>query len=223
MEVSVVGNLAGSQVVGDLSGVTVLGPVPLGEALLRRRFVPGEGEIVDEEDFIQRGVDLVELARVSFRLLGELIDWKFKVERAESEESKRAMIQRYCACWGMSQSSLWKAWVLVGRFPNLQLPEDTSQTLIYEIISGCATEEEADRVLDLALQEGWTVSEVREIKTLRGMGYLEDWRRLRMVCDSKGTVTVYDGKQNEICGKLDLESNGLASAGAVLLKVRARI
>ena len=227
MEVSVVGTIAGVDVGKELTRrmMGVVGPeyAPLDESILRMRFVPQEGEIVTEDEFVQRGVELVELARVSFRLLGELIDWKFKVERAESEETKRAMIQRYCVCWGMSQSSLWKAWVLVARFPQLQLPEDTSQTLAYEIISGCQTEEEAERVLDLALNEGWTVSDVREIKTLRGMGLLDRWCRLRITCGSKGSVTVHDGKRNEVCGKLDLESNGLASAGVALLKVRARI
>ena len=227
MEVSVAGTIGGVDVGKELTRrmMGVVGPeyAPLDESILRMRFVPQEGEIVTEDEFVQRGVELVELARVSFRLLGELIDWKFKVERADSEETKRAMIQRYCACWGMSQSSLWKAWVLVARFPQLQLPEDTSQTLAYEIISGCQTEEEAERVLDLALNEGWSVSDVREIKTLRGMGYLEDWRRLRMVCDKTGVVTIHDGVQSSECGKLNLEDVGLSGAGAVLLKVRGRI
>lgn len=227
MEVSVVGTIGGVDVGKELTRrlMGVVGPeyAPLDESILRMRYVPGEGEIVTEEEFVQRGVELVELARVSFRLLGELIDWKFRVERADSEETKRAMIQRYCVCWGMSQSSLWKAWVLVARFPQLQLPEDTSQTLAYEIISGCQTEEEAERVINLALNEGWSVSDVREIKMLRGMGYLEDWRRLRMVCDKTGLVTVHDGTQQERCGKLDLEEIGLAGAGATLLKMRGRV
>ena len=227
MEVTVVGNIAGVEVGKELTrrltGVLGTEHVPLDESILRRRYIPVEGEVVTEDEFVQRGVELVELARVSFRLLGELIEWKFGVERAESEETKRAMIKRYAVCWGMSQSSLWKAWVLIGRFPDLLLPEDASQTLVYEIISGCQTKEEAERVIDLALHEGWTVSEVREMKILRGAGLLDHWCRLRIGCDGSGTVTVRNGKRSEKCAQLSAESDGLAAAGAMLLRIRGRM
>jgi hypothetical protein len=147
---------------------------------LRARFLPGEGEVVTEDEFIQRGADLVAVSRNSFVVLGELLDWKMSQEQCEDEISRNALVERYAPAWGVSTSGLWKAWVYANRFPGLMLPEDTSQTLAYEVMSGCATRAEAEEVLNLALAQGWSVRDVREIKNLRSRGLLEDWVRLKL-------------------------------------------
>jgi hypothetical protein len=103
----------------------------------------------------------------------------------------------------------------------LPRPQDAPPTLAYEIISGCETPEEADEVLDRALAEGWSVSDVRDIKRLRATGLLNDWRRLRLVSDGS-VIYVTDGRERVPVARL-VGGDGLARAGAALLWIRARV
>ncbi|HIP96550.1 MAG TPA: hypothetical protein EYH32_04965 [Anaerolineae bacterium] len=190
--------------------------------VLRDRYIPADGERVDEEEFVQRGIELVSTARYAFVLLGELIDWKFRHEGADTDESRRQIVRRYAPLWGVSEASIWKAWVVACRWPELPRPQDAPPTLAYEIISGCSTPEEADEVMDRALAEGWSVADVRDIKRLRAMGVLDEWTRLRLVSDGS-TIYVVDGGQRRVPVARLVGGDGLARAGAALLRIRARV
>lgn len=202
--------------------MTETGLVLVDSQALRARYLPGRGERLTEDEFIQRGAELVELSRVCYLLLGELVAWKIAAEQAVSEDSKRELIARYARAWGLGETRLWKAYVLAVRFPGLALPEDVNPTLAYEVVSGCETETEADEVLDLVLGEGWTVSDVREVKALRALGVLQDWRRVRLVSDGNGGVLADDGVRREYCAHF-IENSDVTRAGAALLRIRGRV
>lgn len=204
------------------ANASVIVNLDLDEDSLRARFIPEDGDNLSEDEFIQRGVDLVQFARTSFRLLGELIDWKFRREGADTDATKREIVLRYAPEWGVSTSTIWKAWVLACRWPSLPRPEDAPPTLTYEILSGCATEAEAERVLDLALAEGWRVSEAREIKALVAKGALDNWQRVRLTSNGR-TVYATDGERQVPVATLLDNGDGLAQAGAALLRMRARV
>jgi len=188
---------------------------------MRLRYIPQVGEVVTEEEFIQRGVDLVAQARNSFTLIGELIGWKFTREGAQTQESRSAIVRRYAPQWGVSPSTIWKAWVVSSAGIDL-LPEDAPPTLTYEIVSGCANAPEAEQVLDLALERGYTVNDVREVKALRAQGLITDWNKLRLVHNGNGTIYVDDGQTREPIATL-LTGTDLARAGVALLRMRARL
>jgi len=59
---------------------------------LRLRYIPQPGEEVTEDEIRQRGADLVTVARYSFILLGELVDWVFQHEQADGDASRRAIV-----------------------------------------------------------------------------------------------------------------------------------
>jgi hypothetical protein len=107
-------------------------------------------------------------------------------------------------------SSYSAAWTWC-RWPALARPEDAPPTLTYEILSGCASEAEAERVLDLALASGWTVSDVREIKALVAAGALADWQRVRLTSNGR-TVYVTDGERRVPVATFLDNGDGLARA-----------
>lgn len=190
--------------------------------VLRLRYVPQGGEVVSEDEFVARGAELVRLAWDCITLLGEMLAWKIQAERAVTYESRRSIVTCYARAWQISESKLWKALVMVTRWPKLALPQDAPPTLAYEVISGCQTEQEAEGVLDLALGRGWTVGDVREIKALRALGLLDGWQRLRLVSDGDGLICVDDGERRVPVARL-LEDDPLARAGAMLLRMRGRV
>jgi len=213
-----------NQKVADLIAAVIEGAIDVPSSdleAMRLRYIPQVGEVVTEEEFIQRGVDLVATARNSFTLIGELIGYKFAVEGADTEQGRNAIVGRYAPQWGVSPSTIWKAWVVSSAGIDL-LPEDAPPTLTYEIVSGCANAPEAEQVLDLALERGYTVNDVREVKALRAQGLIEDWNKLRLVHNGNGTIYVDDGQTREPIATL-LADTDLARAGVALLRMRARV
>ena len=189
---------------------------------LRLRYLPGEGEVLTEEEFVQRGVTIVDLARACYLLLGELLAWKIGTVVGLDETSTRQVVEHYAAQWQVSASSLWKSLVLAKRFPGLELPKDVAPTLTYEIISGCGTKDEAEAVLDLALGEGWTVQEVREIKALRAAGLMDDWRHIELGMDDHNRIVLCtDAAMVPCAARAQTNSGDDGKLGWALLLLRA--
>ena len=187
---------------------------------LRRRYVPVPDEIVTWDEFVQRGAEVVQLARDCFMLLGELVEEGW--QRFGSPQGRRHFAGMCADAWGCSRASVTKAWVLHGA--NLELPQDAPPTLAYEIVSGEDDPESAEEALDRAVAEGWRVQDAREVKALRSQGLVDAWQRVHLSMRADGTLMARNDGEWVAIGELDVGSSEiLVLAGIKLLRMRARV
>lgn len=132
--------------------------------------LPEGVDLTNEDEFIQAGVLLVDQINVARIALGELLEWKMWREHATDDESRDVIFARYAHAWGTSRTSLVKAWVLATKFPEVPRPEDVASTTAYEVLSGSATEQEAQAGMQAVAEYGLGVEKVREAKQLQARG-----------------------------------------------------
>ena len=126
--------------------------------------------LASEEDFVQAGILLISQIKLNWIAIGELLEWKMRMERAMNDESRDAIFNRYAREWGTSHTSLVRAWVSATKFPEINRPEDVSHTTAYEVVSGSETPEQAEAGFQTVAQDGMGVQQVREAKALQRMG-----------------------------------------------------
>lgn len=136
-----------------------------------------EIDLANEDEFIQIGAILVAHIRLAWIALGELLEWKMRMERATNDESRTAIFKRYADVWDTSPSSLTRAWVLANKFPTVERPEDIGHTTAYEVLAASDNEEQAKLGFDAVVEGGMRVTDVREAAALQREGYNEpgDW------------------------------------------------
>lgn len=179
-----------------------------------------------EDEFVQAGVELVDHAKRAYIGLGELISFKFDMEDVGEDVARANEIyQRYAAAWGVSRSTLVKARVLADKFNEVERPLDASQTLLYEILAGSETPEEAEAGFDMALAEGWGVTEVRLAKALRAEGLVDDWECPALYYHDDGVwIERRDGTRAKVMRRSDNGAEpGMVDLGVFVLRWIARI
>lgn len=184
--------------------------------------LPAGYDLTQEDEFIQAGVHLVHLGRTCLLALGELLAWKLECEGAESDTARSSLFKRYAGVWGVSLSSLVKAYVNVARFPALPRPEETNSTTVYEVLSGAEDEADAEAGFDAVTQQGLTAAGVREVKVLRSRGLIQGWT-LPTLFTRDGWVWARDGQRQVRVAKLEPDADPLAQAGMQLLRMRGRV
>ena len=175
-----------------------------------------------EEEFVQAGIDLVDLGRRAFIALGELIAWKIAREQADTHDSRSAIINRYAAAWGVSRSNLVKSVVSVARFPDVEAPPDIPNTTRYEVVSGAVDERDAEAGMDAVTSNGYNAHEVREIKALRADGVLSsgDWNLPQLECTDDGMIVAKRGGSECIVASRVKEGGELAEIAWALIQRR---
>lgn len=150
---------------------------------LRQRFLPREGEELTIDRYEHAGIEIIGTVRDLAQILGELteIGWhhlrphiRWQGERIK--DTQRTRWAEYCAMlWGCSRPTVSKAWL--SATSTIERPQNMSMTTFYEILAGCDTPEEADRVVDLALNNEWRSYHIRLIKRLHDARLLpkEEW------------------------------------------------
>lgn len=184
--------------------------------------LPAGYDLTREDEFIQAGVHLVQLGRTCLLALGELLAWKLEREGADTDAARSELFRRYAGAWGVSLSSLVKAYVSVARFPELPRPEDANNTTVYEVLSGASDEADAEAGFDAVTQQGLTAAGVREVKALRALGLIHGWT-LPYLFARDGWVWARDGQRQVRVAKLEAEADPLARAGLQLLRMRGRV
>ena len=200
-----------------------LAVMDLSEDGLRARYLPEKpGLFWSWDDFVQRGADLLQLGRACYLVLGELVDLRLQTERCETDESKRALIERAAREWQISPSRLWRAWVTACAHPEVERPQDATPTLTYEVLSSTDDPEEVEERLDFVLREGLKVEDVRNLKRLEAQGVIEEWKNYRLFSNGDGEIWVSDGMQAARVALLEGGSE-LTEVGIKLLRYRARV
>lgn len=136
-----------------------------------------EIDLSNEDEFVQIGAILVAHINLAWIAIGELLDWKMRMERAESDVSRDVVFKRYANAWNTSHTSLVRAWVLATKFPQVDRPEDIPHTTAYEILAHSDTEEDARLGFGAVTENDLRVADVREAAALQRDGYQErgDW------------------------------------------------
>lgn len=184
--------------------------------------LPAGYDLTREEEFVQAGVHLVQLGRTCLLALGELLAWKLAREHADTDAARSELLRRYAGAWGVSLSSLVKAYVSVSRFPGLTRPEDANSTTVYEVLSGAADEADAEAGFDAVAQQGLTAAGVREVKALRALGLIAGWTLPHLFTRDGWVWARSDGRQVRVA-KLAADTDPLARAGLQLLRMRGRV
>jgi hypothetical protein len=202
-------------------------PQDFDEVQVRRRFIPGEGETIDIDDYEMRGVTLLEGARACISVFGELVAWGWKnlapniIEQDTGDPLGQSGWVKFCAdMWGCTMSTIWKAWQVAETRHALAPPEDVSPTLLYEIASGCENDAETEQVLNKALAEGWGAQDVRWIKALRNAGLLQDWELPRLIRKGRYLFIEVHGTRTPVAEFCALV--GDARLGAKFLEMKSR-
>ena len=186
---------------------------------LTLRYVPQPDEIVTWPEYIQRGVEVIELARDCFMVLGQLVEVGWQ-RYADKQAGKRKFAAKLAAEWGCSRSTITKAWVLHGT--QLPLPEDAPPTLAYEVISSTDDPAEQEERLEKAMEEGWTTHDVREVKRLANVW--DRWERVRLALRDDGTLLARNGSSDWVrIGRLENGDDDVARAGVELARHRLRV
>jgi len=185
---------------------------------LRARYVPAPNESISWEDFVMRGVELIEGARHRFLVLGDLAleGWN----RFAPRSSQREWEGTCAAAWGCNRSTVNKA-ITLARSP-VALPEDMTPTLTYTVLSAAGDDHVlAERLMDLVVQQNWSAWDVRNVKILVHEELLDEWIRPRLY-RSGDRLLVSDGTSTAVVARF--EDNGrLSEAGARLLALKAGI
>jgi len=195
-------------------------------ATVRARFIPS-GDVCDWADYEMRGIALLQAGRVYGRVFGELVEWGWQYMRPttrwnDEEIRTRTRWVAFCALtFGCDKATVWRAWGVAT--VGIDVPEDVPPSLVTEITSGTGDNAEAERVLTLAIERGWSAHDVREIKWLHEQGLLpgDAWILPRLYM--KGRNLMIDLGDGPACCATLQPFGDLAVIGTVLLQRRARI
>jgi hypothetical protein len=156
-------------------------PITVDIDALRKRFLPQAGEEYSIEDYQLAGIGIIETVRGCGQVLGELaeVGWtRIRPHITWNAEpiDNRTRWEQYCAMlWGCSRATVSKAWMTATS--AIECPADMSLTTFYEILAGAESDEEADRLVDLALKNDWRSYHIRLMKRLHSAGLLaqDEW------------------------------------------------
>ena len=179
---------------------------------------PDHGIDMSWDEFASWGIALIDRARQLFLGLGYLALWGW--DRFAPHSSQRAWETECAAAWGCNRSTVNKA-ITLARSP-VALPADAPPTLAYTVLSAAGDDHDlAERLMDLAIAQGWSAWDVRNIKILVHEELLDDWVRPRLY-RSGDRLLVSDGTSTAVVARF--EDNGrLSEAGARLLALMTGI
>lgn len=206
---------------------SIVRPLPEGvehtDALeeFRGALIPADDEYVPHEEIVRRGRFIVQMAHISYVLLGELSNY---VIQREDTENVDKLIGQMAYEWGCRKSTVYRAWAYTSKHPKVPRPQDLPQGMTGEALQMAETEEEADELLEKMVAEDWGARELREMRRLQSWDLLP---RLVLVelgwNEETGQVWAQAGGKRLQIGKLDIQSeNWLVKAGVKLLMYRAR-
>lgn len=191
-------------ILADETGEGEGGPLPVPSSdidALRRRFLPHSRKDLTIDRYQHAGIEIIGMARDLGQILGELTElgWQhlrphITVSGDVIKDTQRTRWAEWCArMWGCSRSTVSKAWLVATC--EVDRPQDMSLTTFYEIISGCETEEEVNRVVELAIDNDWRSYHVRFIKRLHDADLLpaERWVLPRLTRRGSKLYVYLDG------------------------------
>jgi len=182
---------------------------------LHARYVPSQGEDITWDEFVARGVELIEGARHRFLVLGDLAleGWYRFAPRASQREWEGTC----AAAWGCNRSTINKA-ITLARSP-VALPEDAPPTLAYTVLSAAGDDHAlAERLMDIVIKQGWSAWDVRNIKILVGEDLLDDWVKPHLF-RSGDRLMVRIGDETATVARFE-DDGPLSKAGARLLGLK---
>lgn len=170
---------------------------------LRQRFLPAEAKELTLDRYQHAGIEIIGTVRDLAQVLGELTELGWQHLRPHIEwngerikKTQRTKWARYCSMlWGCSRATVTKAWLVATS--DVERPQDMSTTTFYEILAGCETPEEVDRVVDLALAHEWRSYHIRIIKRLQDAGLIakDKWALPKITRKAHTLYVTLDGAQ----------------------------
>lgn len=168
-----------------------------------------------EDHVIEAGKELVALGRAAAVGLGELLSVRAEILNVGTDYGRMNELYKYYAQeWGVSKSTVVKAHVVADKYHDVPRPEGVSHTLVYEILSGAESEDDANAGFDIALSEGWNVMDIRVAKALRAAGLTSGWEvpTMRITEDNDIWARTHDGDWVKVLTRYRNGDNGVSLA-----------
>jgi hypothetical protein len=149
-------------------------------------------DVTDYDQAVEAGRTLLEIVDKCAIALGEIVEvWRRKTKADERGEMNDLYLQ-FAREWNVSKTTVIRAHVRASKYRGIKQPADMCDTIDYEIRSGAQDEADAEAGFETAIEEGYTVSDVRLVKQLRAQGY-QGWQRPRLFMnDDEAICTTTD-------------------------------
>lgn len=201
-----------------------------GRLVVARQMLTFELDPQNEEHIVAAGREIVAIGKAANVALGELFDVRADILGVREDfERINDLYLHYAREWGVSKAAVIRAHVVACKYHDIPRPEDASQTLVYEVLSGAVDAEDANIGFEIALANGWTVTDVRIAKALRRAGLTDGWESPTMAIDSDNYIWARgsDGAWHRVLQRYydpnNGASEGMVSKVLVALQYRAGI